>query len=506
MSKQSVQERWTELDSKRQGLLNRCRRYAQLTIPAVFPPDNYSQYGEYLQTGSNSIGAQLVNNLSNKLMVGLFAPSRPFFRFSVSEDDQAEFEAQGFKKSQLADILTAKERDALSQFEELRMRDDLFELFLLLIITGNAMLVIRDEATEVFNMADYVVTLTRSGEPLEIIIRRKVQYIELEDVVRDMIPERYEPNDLIDVYTHVRKVSDDKFEETYHVDRYEITLPKYQGRYSKAKLPYFPQTWFRVKGSHYGIGLVEQYYSDFDYVDTLTTAELDLASLAAAYRWLLNPASSMRPEDLQRSVNGDVLPATPNDLSVMMATRGVDLSPVSKVINDKIMRLAAAFLYSTALRRDGERVTAEEIRMVINELDTSLGGVHTRLSQSLQYPLAIMLSKKVGLDDADLRNLKPTVVTGLDAISRNGDLEAKRLWVADMANFQSLQGLFSIIKVPEYARSIAADRGIDPSLLVYTDEEIQQAQQAEQEAQMAQMAAQAMMAGAEEQPIQEGQM
>lgn len=44
-------------------------------------------------------------------------------------------------------------------------------------------------------------------------------------------------------------------------------------------------------------------------------------------------------------------------------------------------------LLNSAVQRNGERVTAEEIRYVAGELEDTLGGVYSLLSQELQLSL-----------------------------------------------------------------------------------------------------------------------
>ena len=79
----TAQSRWQKLDAKRQGLLTRCERYAALTLPSVCPEDGYDEGTDELSQSLNSIGAQAVNSLTNKMMLAMFAPSRPFMKFDL---------------------------------------------------------------------------------------------------------------------------------------------------------------------------------------------------------------------------------------------------------------------------------------------------------------------------------------------------------------------------------------------------------------------------------------
>ena len=50
-------------------------------------------------------------------------------------------------------------------------------------------------------------------------------------------------------------------------------------------------------------------------------------------------------------------------------------------------RLQFAFMLNTSVQRNNDRVTATEINYVSKELDDSLGGLYSLLSQELQLPL-----------------------------------------------------------------------------------------------------------------------
>jgi hypothetical protein len=92
---------------------------------------------------------------------------------------------------------------------------------------------------------------------------------------------------------------------------------------------------------------------------------------------------------------------------------------------------------NSAVTRDAERVTTEEIRQQALELETSLGGVYSRLAGTLQLAVARWLLREVKIDVKNTR-LKVRIVTGLDALSRNGDLAALRGALGDIAALQNV--------------------------------------------------------------------
>ena len=87
--------RWQELHGKRRGFLERLERYAAVTIPKVCLPENVDQNSNSIQHDWQSVGAQAVNHLLNKLMLAMFSPSQPFFRLDADAKLKAQLDASG---------------------------------------------------------------------------------------------------------------------------------------------------------------------------------------------------------------------------------------------------------------------------------------------------------------------------------------------------------------------------------------------------------------------------
>jgi hypothetical protein len=155
------------------------------------------------------------------------------------------------------------------------------------------------------------------------------------------------------------------------------------------------------------------------------------------------------------------------------------------MIND---RLSAAFLLNTSVQRQAERVTAEEIRFMAQELETSLGGVYSILSQEFQLPLINLLldslTKQGKMPRMPKDSIKPTVVTGIEALGRGQDLNK-------LATFlQYLQPLgqeiiASEMNVNDYIDRLAASLGIDTSGLIKSEQQKMQEQMMMQQQQQA---------------------
>lgn len=221
----------------------------------------------------------------------------------------------------------------------------------------------------------------------------------------------------------------------------------------------------------------------------LSEATVDGAVLGTEYRWMVNPNGLTSVDDLNNSENGDALPGLPADIA---PTQGgnPDALRIAELVNDKYeKRLARGFLMGSAVIRDAERVTQEEVRLTATELETAYGSVYSTLAGSLQKPVAKWLFSAIDLNlkGADL---DVTIVTGLDALSRNGDLENFRLAMGDMSAIVAVPPeLAARMKWEEVSAFVGQGRGVDLSKFIYTDAEYAEIQQQRQVQQVEQQVA-----------------
>lgn len=86
-----LSNRWDQLTQKVSSIVNKCEEYARWTLPGVFPPTNTENVE--LQLHKDSLGAQCVNHLSNKVVSTLFPAQRLFFRLHISEQMREQAKA-----------------------------------------------------------------------------------------------------------------------------------------------------------------------------------------------------------------------------------------------------------------------------------------------------------------------------------------------------------------------------------------------------------------------------
>jgi hypothetical protein len=87
------------------------------------------------------------------------------------------------------------------------------------------------------------------------------------------------------------------------------------------------------------------------------------------------------------------------------------------------------------------------------------------------------------------KEVKPIIITGLDALGRNSEADRLVQFSQELAAGIGPDGAANILNPVDYARRVGAARGIDTKGLIKTEEQLAQereaAQQAEQQAAMA---------------------
>lgn len=492
--------KWSTLHEKRRGMLTRFEDYAAVTIPKVCLPDNVDQNTASIQHDWTSVGAQAVNHLTNKIVLSLFRPGMPFFRLDPNKELRRQLDELGVTETDFRESLVAGEQDALKVMDQKAIRPKLNELVKHLVVTGNVTLDLEDEdQPRVIGVRHYVAKRSISGRLIHVLIREKVLWDELSDDVQEAVPRpevkqgEHAYVQYIRWYHHKGK----KWYYTQHVDGFQLP-EKFDKVYDEDTMPVHVLTWDLADEHDYGTGLVEDYAGDFGTLSTLSEAEIKAAILASDYRWLANPAGVGDISEFKTSTTGDVIMGVKDDLNLVALTSANGLELISKSADKVISRIGRAFLMSSAVTRDAERVTAEEIRMQAQELETSLGGVYSRLAVELQLPIAVWLLSQI---DVTVKGTKlvPTIVTGLAALSRNAEAQQLQLFLQDMAVIATYPPeLSGRLMLDAVMSTLASAHGIAPGKYVKPEQQYQQELAAQAQAQTEQIASQeASKAGAQ---------
>ena len=494
----TAKERYEKLKHDRQHYLDRARECSEITIPALIPDDTFKTSSD-LYTPFQSIGARGVNNLASKLLLLLLPPNSPFFRLSVSGKTKEELESQKELKSEIEKSLASIEREVSSKIEQLAIRTSVFEALKHLIVSGNVLTYLPKNGTmRVYPLSQYVCRRDNSGTLLEIIIKESITPLSLDEAVREEIAKDsdYKEDEECDLYTHIYKLDDKKFYICQEVKG--IKIPDSIGTIVSDNMAYQALRMVRVDSEDYGRGYVEEFLGDLKSLEGLSQALVESAAASSKVVFMVRPNAVTRKRDLAMTRNGDIITGAKDDVSVLQTDKQYDLQVVQQSIQKIEERMSYAFLLHTSIQRDAERVTAQEIRYMAEQLETSMGGIYSLLSQEFQLPLVSVLMKRMQqnkeIPALPKNSVKPTIITGIEALGRGNDLQNLREFVAEIANLAQINPqVVSALNPNDLIKRIATGLGIDTEGLMKTEEEIAAEQQAQQE----QMQQQQMMGMAE---------
>ena len=466
----SLKTRWTKLDSERTTVIDRAKQCAELTIPSLLVDVSHTE-DTRLPTPYQSLGARAVNNLASKLILSLFPPNAPFFRFMPDKLAMLELESnRAGSINEIQDRLADIERGLMAQMEREAIRVPMFEGLKLLVATGNA-LVYRDKnkVTRIFNLNAYVVKRNPEGKPKEIITK---EIVRADDLPEGMTTEGSEDKD-IDLFTCVKwnGKSWDAWQEAL-----EQEVPGTRGTFAKDKLPYLPLRWTAIQGEDYGRGLVEQYIGDLRSLEALSMSIIEASAAASKVLFFVDPVGSTNISTVAKADSGSIIKGRAADVSTLQMDKSHDLNVAYQTMNDIQRRLASAFLLNESARRDAERVTAEEVRLMAGELEDALGGIYSILTQELQLPLIklLMQTSKIKFPE-DL--VEPVIVTGVEALGRGHDYNKLVQFSQTLQQLLGPEIFAQYTNVDAVIEQIGTSLGIETSGLIKTQEQMMMEQQ-----------------------------
>lgn len=492
MNGTSIESQYISLESERHSFLDRARQASKLTLPYVMPEDGHNSHSR-LETPFQGIGARGVNNLASKLLLALLAPNAPFFRLNF---DEPKLRQEGATQEIISEMEVALQRVEESVMEEISKqsyRVGVHELLKHLIVTGNALCYIPEEGgMRVFHLDRFVIKRDPMGNPFKIITKETLDYNTLPDNVKEAAG--FSDGDTLgrncDLFTCV-ELQGKKWSVRQEVKG--TIVEGSVGTFSKEKLPYIPLRFSKIDGEDYGRGYVEEYLGDLISLETLTQAIVEGSAAAAKVLFLVNPNGTTRAKTLAESPNGAITQGNTNDVSVLQLNKAADFSIAAQTADSIKERLGQAFLLTSGVVRQAERVTAEEIRMLTLELESALGGLYSLLSNELQLPMVnrvmdIMVKKK-RMPNLPKDLVKPVIITGVEALGRGNDLQKLDLFLAGAAQVVGPQAIGQFVNVEEYFKRRATSLGIKTRGLIKTQEEIQQEAQQSQMMSMAEKVA-----------------
>lgn len=477
---------WDAMSTEKGDLIDRSEAFSRWTVAAIMPADG----GEMVEQvhGNVHIGASLVNHLSNKIVDVLFPVSRPFFTVAMTPEAQLKIE-QEIGEDQ-AGVMQEQVRDATSKLEKVAMRNLKLTAYrptaILackhLIVTGNALLRRMPNGERVlYPVNRYGVRRDILGKEIEVVLSDKKMFSTFDPAMQAAILAVHgetKPENILELLTHYN-LEGKRWCIVQECQGVMIGKKFYQ---NAADYDLLILDWTLHPGENYGRGLVEDHAATFHNIDVTNEAVIDLMAIIADIKFFVRPGSPMSHNlaALNAAPRGTYWPGNADDISIPEFRARGDLSTMIEVISRWEGELSASFLKSTV--RDAERVTAQEIRMVANELESAFGGLYSQLAMSWQQKEADYAISKVDFakEVGDLGEMFEVVVTtGLESLSREGQIDNLRLAIGDLQMMDIVpDDVKSAINPLRFAKFVFTNRSVDLKAFLNTPEEMQANQQA----------------------------
>ena len=496
--------RYQRLVTSRDAYLQRARDCSKVTIPTLIPDAGEKDRGT-LKTPYQSLGARGVNYLASKLLITLFPPNSAFFKLEIDDLVLRATEGGPEIKAEFDSALVNVEHAVMTAMETANGRASMHEAFKHLLVGGNVLLYVAEEGFRVIHLNRYALCRDPMGHVIEIVVEEEVypevlpaDFLEAANADDDD-SEGYSSQKTLKLYTHIEYEND---KVHWYQEAKGKEIPGTHGMCDTDVSPWIPLRFNRVDGEEYGRGYVEEYYGDLLALEALYQAVLEGSAAAAKILFLVNPNGTTRPRTLANAANGSIIQGNATDVTVIQSQKAQDLSIANSVIDRIEGRLQFAFLLNTAIQRPGERVTAQEIRYMSQELEAGIGGLYSILTQELQLPLVRRLMHVMRKQrklpafpkgDGGKALVNPKPVTGLEAIGRGDDRNKLVDFITTVGQVLGPDVLQKYINVDEALRRLANSESIDTTNLVKTKEQLDGEAAAANE-QMVQQQQQAMVA------------
>lgn len=489
MDEEKVSARYHQLKTLRTSYDDRAEQCAELTLPYAFPDETMNAQDSLNRDYIQGFGAMLVNHLVGKLALTLLPPSQPFFRLSATQEAMEKVSGGDSEaKYEIEKILATMEESALRNINKSDFRSSLYPALRLSTITGNGFIEKIGDGYKVHNLRNFVVQRDFNGSILRLIIEEKMAYETLPEEFKGKVEEDKRDEE-VSLFTDVKLV------DKMYVMTQEL-LGELVGKEQKFKdfsERFIDCSWNRIDGEDYARSFVEDHLGTMVILSKLTKVIYEGIAESVKLVKLVNPNGMTAYEDYVEAKHGEAIIGSANDITTIQSDKAQDLRVAKEFINEMKQELSRAFLVTGASIRDSERTTAQEVSLVANEVEASLGGIYTRISGNIQKPVVIQSLKNIKVDTG--KDIDIIITTGLQALGRNVELSKINALIQELQMLGGIVGpeaIAKVVNVGAITSAMVANSGVASKDFLYSPKQMD-AMEAEKQKQM--MAEQVMQGG-----------
>lgn len=463
--------------SDRKPYEDRAETFAEITIPALFRKEGDSGTDALKDRYVQSLGAKLVNNLTSKIGITLFPPSSSGFKLSPKAEDLLEL-TQGDPDilSEINRIISMSSDTVNRAIEIQEIRRDVFGLVEQLLVVGSCVAEkVPENGIKVHGLRSFVVTLDDNGEAWKMCIHET-----LTQLPKELLGSMEEGKEEYDLYTMCTlDRATDKWTVIQEIDGEIVGKEKV---YNKKKFPFEYQGMRWSIGEKYHRPFVEDSFGSLNSYDRLSRVLTEGALIASKSLVFVDERGGRtRKRDVANSVNGAVIDGRADDVTSFQHNKNFDFQVPMQVREELKRELSETFLAMSSITRQAERVTAEEISKMGQELETALSGVYARMSSKISRRIITWIMNELKID---LKAMSVDIVTGLNALGLSNEIMKLDGFMTRLGQLQ----MTNWIEQKELVDRYATGYGVNTVNLVKTPSKVQQeAQQAQQQLAQQQM-------------------
>jgi len=480
----TIKERYDKQKNTRQPYLDRAEECAKHTIPYAFIEDTLTGQDDLERYFSQGYGAMLVKHIVGKLALSILPPSQPFYRLAPTQE-ALEVVAGNDTSAvyEIEKLLARKEEACLRIINKSNFRASLYPSLVLSVITGNAIVEKTDKGYIVHNLRNFTTKRDYNGEIIELIIVEKKDFTTLPTEFQSSISDD-DKEDELELYTLVERQDDGTYiikQEIVGEDvGEEITIKNFNEMFIDVG-------WNKIDGEHYRRSFVEDYLGSFISLEKLETILYEGVAEKTKIVKFMNPNGMTDIEDYKDANHGDVISGEASDLTSEDARDIADERALKELIDGIKQELARAFLVTGSSIRDSERTTAYEVQQVASEVEASLGGIYTYISDNIQRPLVIQSMSEV--DISEDKDIDIIITTGIQALGRNVELSKINNMINQLgvlASVTSVEEVAKYLNVGNIISSIIANSGVASKEFIYSPKDMDAIEKAKKEEAIAQ--------------------
>ncbi len=479
-----IEARYSVLTTVRDPYLQRARSCAYYTIPSLMPEDTTSRGNETFRTPHQSLGARGLNNLAAKLLLTLFPPNTAPFRMQIGDYDMEKVAQQEGQRATFEEAFAKIERQVQVDIETSRnSRPKIVYGIMQALLSGSVCFQQLNKGYRVYRLDSFVCTTDGAGEDTEIITAEQIDPSTLTTEQLESYGLQDDPKAPLDrsgwpwLYTQIKRGPS---RWTWKQELKGVEVDGSQGSSALDECPWWITRPFQQDGEDYGRSFVEHYLGELISLEGLSKAMVDGAAAAAKVVYLHRPGAQTSIRQFKNAANLDLVPGEEGDIFAVTLDKYADFRVAFEQAQILTKSLSQSFLLTSSVQRSGERVTAEEIRAMVGELEDGLGGVYSVFAQTLQYPLVkaklAQLQRQNRLPSLP-KEVQPLVTTGLQALGRGQDFNKLTLLLQTSNNTLGPETTAKYLNPSDGLRRLATSLSVDPKGLVRTEEEVQAAEQ-----------------------------